>query len=200
MSDSAKAGSPHDAENTHSPFRKILVAPQLAIDALLFLLIWSALYILKAAMTKQESVLEHYHLQTWGWPYIIVQSLALLFAIVLFSFTRRRYFSPISGVPGPFLASFSRIWHIRSILAGNSHLDLSEQHDKYGKKPCRPTWDKTCTMFHRAFQTSLTAPCLGHFVRIAHSEVSVSHPNAVKQLLLASIQKVIIFRNSQYAV
>jgi hypothetical protein len=31
---------------------------------------------------------------------------------------------------------------------------------------------------------------LGHFVRIAHDEVSVSHPDAIKALLIAPLEKV----------
>lgn len=31
--------------------------------------------------------------------------------------------------------------------------------------------------------------CLGHFVRISHDEVSVSHPDAVKKLLLTPVPK-----------
>lgn len=44
----------------------------------------------------------------------------------------RRYFSPISHVPGPFVASFTRLWHIDRILKGDQNLELIRLHDKHG--------------------------------------------------------------------
>ncbi|KAK1753120.1 benzoate 4-monooxygenase cytochrome P450 [Echria macrotheca] len=72
----------------------------------------------------------------------------------------RRYFSPISDIPGPFAASFTRIWHILRILKGDQNLELIRLHDKHG-----------------------------HFVRIAPNEVSVNHPDAVKKVLAAPLHK-----------
>ncbi|KAK8069631.1 benzoate 4-monooxygenase cytochrome P450 [Apiospora phragmitis] len=70
--------------------------------------------------------------------------LGLLLAATLFLVSaRRRYLSPISHIPGPFLASFSRLWHLRQIWSGKQNLKLIEQHDRHG-----------------------------HFVRMAHNEVS----------------------------
>lgn len=43
-----------------------------------------------------------------------------------------------------------------------------------------------CVFSHVLFLTQVT----GYFVRIAENEVSVSHPDAVKQLLHANIAKV----------
>ncbi|KAI1340026.1 cytochrome P450 [Xylariaceae sp. FL0016] len=85
----------------------------------------------------------------------------LTFIVLLFAvFTKRVYFAPISQIPGPRFASFSRLWHIRQILKGHQNLSLIEQHDKHGQ-----------------------------FVRISHSEVSVSHPDGIKQLFLAPVPK-----------
>ncbi|KAB5566561.1 benzoate 4-monooxygenase cytochrome P450 [Coniochaeta sp. 2T2.1] len=72
----------------------------------------------------------------------------------------RRYFSPISDIPGPFVASLTRLWHVRHILKGDQNLELIRLHDKHG-----------------------------HFVRIAPNEVSVSHPDAVKKILAAPLRK-----------
>lgn len=44
----------------------------------------------------------------------------------------RRYCSPISDIPGPFTASFTRIWHVLHILKGDQNLELIRLHDKHG--------------------------------------------------------------------
>lgn len=44
-----------------------------------------------------------------------------------------RYLSPISDVPGPFLASFSRIWLIQLLRRGKGARELADLHEKYGK-------------------------------------------------------------------
>ncbi|KAK7931347.1 hypothetical protein PG985_002059 [Apiospora marii] len=98
--------------------------------------------------------------QNLSWGSVLVHlGLFLVTALFLVS-VRRRYLSPISHIPGPFLASFSRLWHLRQIWSGKQNLRLIEQHDYHG-----------------------------HFVRMAHNEVSVSHPGAVKALLLTTLPK-----------
>ncbi|KAF4974568.1 hypothetical protein FZEAL_8540 [Fusarium zealandicum] len=72
----------------------------------------------------------------------------------------RRYLSPISDIPGPFVASFTRIWHTNRILKGDQNLELIRLHEKHG-----------------------------HFVRMSYDEVSVSHPDAIKKVLLAPNHK-----------
>ncbi|KAK0747383.1 hypothetical protein B0T21DRAFT_417848, partial [Apiosordaria backusii] len=82
---------------------------------------------------------------------------------------------PISDIPGPFTASFTRIWHILRILNGDQKLELIRLHDKHG-----------------------------HFVRIAPNEVSLSHPDAIKKVLAspylhkAPWYKVIAFPDSRF--
>lgn len=44
----------------------------------------------------------------------------------------RRALSPLYDIPGPFAASFTRLWHIRRILKGDQNLELIRQHDKHG--------------------------------------------------------------------
>ncbi|KAK8014602.1 hypothetical protein PG990_007898 [Apiospora arundinis] len=98
------------------------------------------------------------HNMTWTF---VFAHFGLLFAAILFVVSvQRRYLSPISHIPGPLLASFSRLWHLRQIWSGKQNLKLIEQHDRHG-----------------------------HFVRMAHDEVSVSHPGAIKALLLATLPK-----------
>jgi hypothetical protein len=59
---------------------------------------------------------------------VAVVAIALLFVCV-----RRRYFSPLSHVPGPFVASFSAsLWHLWHILKGHVEVAVIEQHHKHG--------------------------------------------------------------------
>jgi hypothetical protein len=90
-----------------------------------------------------------------------VAFLAAHWAVALFSalFLRalyRRYASPLRKYPGPFLASFTRLWKVKSTASGRTHLDHIELHRKYGP-----------------------------VVRIAPNEVSVSSPEAARTLLSA---------------
>lgn len=73
----------------------------------------------------------------------------------------RRYLSPLSGVPGPFWASVTRLWYVKLIIDGDQNVQLSRLHRKHG-----------------------------HFVRLAPNEVSVTHPEAVKKILLQPMTKV----------
>lgn len=68
----------------------------------------------------------------------------------------KRYASPLRHYPGPFLASFTRLWKVISTASGNTHLEHIELHRKYGP-----------------------------FVRIAPNEISVSSPEAARTLLSA---------------
>lgn len=72
----------------------------------------------------------------------------------------RRFFSPLKTIPGPPLASLSRFWHLYHIIKGDQNLQLVNLHDKYD-----------------------------HFVRIAHNEVSVSHPDVIKKILITPLHK-----------
>ncbi|KAF1812842.1 cytochrome P450 [Eremomyces bilateralis CBS 781.70] len=73
---------------------------------------------------------------------------------------RRRYFSSVSDIPGPFLASFSKLWQLYHVWDGHTEAATLKAHEKYGK-----------------------------FVRISHREVSVSDPEAIKALLVAPLRK-----------
>ncbi|KAI9877155.1 MAG: Telomerase protein component 1 [Pleopsidium flavum] len=84
--------------------------------------------------------------------------MVLLFVVAIA--LKRRYFSPISDIPGPFLASFSVFWKLWHIIDGHNEERAIALHKEHGD-----------------------------FVRISHNEVSVSHPDAVSQLLLARVHK-----------
>ncbi|KAK4159610.1 cytochrome P450 [Cladorrhinum sp. PSN259] len=72
----------------------------------------------------------------------------------------RRFLHPLRGIPGPALASVSRLWHLYHILKGDQNLALIALHEKHGP-----------------------------FIRLAHNEVSVSHPDGIRKILLAPLHK-----------
>lgn len=84
-----------------------------------------------------------------------------IFLIIITIAIRRRYFSSLSHVPGPFWASITRLWHVYHIYQGDHNTTLLALHERYG-----------------------------HFVRIAPNEVSVSHPDGPTILLQALLRKV----------
>lgn len=84
---------------------------------------------------------------------------SLLVAVLSILFWRR-YLSPLRDIPGPFAASLTRLWHMKRILKGDQNLELIRLHEEHG-----------------------------HFVRIAPDEISVSHPDALKKILLAPLRK-----------
>ena len=68
----------------------------------------------------------------------------------------KRYASPLRKYPGPLLASFSRLWKVRSTASGQTQYDHIRIHEKYGP-----------------------------VVRIAPNEVSISSPEAARTVLSA---------------
>lgn len=44
----------------------------------------------------------------------------------------RRYLSPLSDIPGPYAASFTRLWHMNRILKGDQSSELIRLHDRHG--------------------------------------------------------------------
>ncbi|KAJ5833375.1 hypothetical protein N7474_001686, partial [Penicillium riverlandense] len=84
----------------------------------------------------------------------------LLVCAVLARAVVRRYWTPIRDIPGPFLASFSSLWQVYQLWKGHTEEEIIKLHKKHG-----------------------------YFVRIRDNEVSVSHPDAVRQLLHANIVK-----------
>ncbi|KAH9886861.1 cytochrome P450 [Xylariomycetidae sp. FL2044] len=78
-----------------------------------------------------------------------------LVCIVLSILLRRYWCSSIADVPGPRWARLTRLWHMYQIWTGHQNLTILELHEKHG-----------------------------HFVRIAPNEVSITHPEAIKKLIL----------------
>ncbi|OIW28211.1 cytochrome P450 [Coniochaeta ligniaria NRRL 30616] len=82
----------------------------------------------------------------------ILVGVSLLVTRILY----KRYASPLRKYPGPFLASFSRLWKVISTASGRTHLQHIELHRRYGP-----------------------------VVRIAPNEVSIASPEAARNLLSA---------------
>jgi hypothetical protein len=81
---------------------------------------------------------------------------AILLSSILLRSLYKRYASPLRQYPGPFLASITRLWKVKSTASGRTHLDHIALHRKYGP-----------------------------VVRIAPNEVSISSPEAARTLLSA---------------
>jgi hypothetical protein len=64
-----------------------------------------------------------------GWFDIAVAGLVILLSL----YTWRRCFSTISDIPGLFVASFTRLWHMMIILNGDQKLEAVRLHEKHGK-------------------------------------------------------------------
>lgn len=88
--------------------------------------------------------------------YLIAHWLLLLPTIFVVRLLYVRYASPLRRYPGPWLASVSRLWKVKSTMSGRTHLDHVELHQKYGP-----------------------------IVRIAPNEVSLASPEAARLLLSA---------------
>lgn len=83
-------------------------------------------------MDSIKDSLWYRELRNAGLPF---QAAVLIGTIIVLTVTRRRFFSPISSIPGPFLSSITRLWHLKQIASGKQNLKLIEQHDKHGMIP-----------------------------------------------------------------
>lgn len=119
---------------------------------------------------------------------------AAVVGLVLLVAVKRRYFTSIRDIPGPFVASFSSLWQIYHLFKGHTEVEIIKLHRKHGtnsssRRNCCPF----CALYSAlVFEIYLTVASLllGDFVRIAENEVSVAHPDAVRLLLHANIRKV----------
>ncbi|CAL3962652.1 hypothetical protein PZA11_000249 [Diplocarpon coronariae] len=88
----------------------------------------------------------------------LLAAATILFTAVL---VRRRYFSPLAGIPGPFFASFSAsLWQLHHTLKGHIEVAVIEQHQKHGT-----------------------------FVRTGHNEISICDPVAIRAVLMSHMDK-----------
>ncbi|KUJ11216.1 cytochrome P450 [Mollisia scopiformis] len=92
-------------------------------------------------------------------PYVKLAGGGILIFVALI-FVRRRWFSSISDIPGPFLGSFSVLWQIVHALKGHTEEETIAEHRKHGD-----------------------------FVRIGYNEVSIGHPDAINEVLKSQMNK-----------
>ncbi|KAK8110343.1 uncharacterized protein PG998_006800 [Apiospora kogelbergensis] len=97
---------------------------------------------------------------SYGFSSWLARLAGLTFALAVYLALHRRFWSPLALVPGPRLASITRLCHAYHIFKGDNS-----------------TWTRA---LHKQY---------GHFVRIAPNEVSVSHPDGPALILQASLRK-----------
>ncbi|KAI0554689.1 benzoate 4-monooxygenase cytochrome P450 [Xylaria curta] len=86
--------------------------------------------------------------------------LGVCFLLLSAFLLHRRYGTTLRQVPGPFWASFGSGWQIWHAIKGDIEKAMMKLHEEHG-----------------------------HFVRISHEEVSCSHPDAVRAILLQPLVK-----------
>ena len=60
--------------------------------------------------------------------------LVLIVVVVLFVRSiKRRYFSTLSSIPGPFIASFTRTWRIKEVYSGHVEETELRLHQVHGR-------------------------------------------------------------------
>jgi hypothetical protein len=62
------------------------------------------------------------------WPLIPV---LILLALVV----KRKYFTSLRDIPGPFLASVSSLWKIKQIIRGHTEEEMLALHMRHGMRP-----------------------------------------------------------------
>lgn len=88
-----------------------------------------------------------------SWASVLVASCALFLVYEFLWIVYCRTLHPLSRIPGPFLASFSRVWIWKNVGRGNLDTTELDLHRRYGR-----------------------------LVRIAPNELSCSDPEAIKEL------------------
>jgi hypothetical protein len=68
-----------------------------------------------------------------GYATYLTLAVGAVLAFVTLIFIRRRYFSSISDIPGPFLGSFSVLWQIVHAIKGHTEEATIAEHKKHGK-------------------------------------------------------------------
>ena len=64
----------------------------------------------------------------------VAQVVFIVLSLVTVSvFVKSRYFSPISDIPGPLLASFGTCFQVFQVLKGKSDQEILQLHRKHGR-------------------------------------------------------------------
>lgn len=74
------------------------------------------------------------------WTMFKLHILGVALALLTGRLVYRRYFSPLSSYPGPFLASLTRLWKVWVVSKGQTQHEFIQLHRKYGK--LERSWDR----------------------------------------------------------
>lgn len=81
-----------------------------------------------------------FHMANWPVTHSVIDGLTTawndailwLLAVFVLYLIHVRYNSPLRNVPGPLLASLTRLWKVKTILTARQELVLLELHRKHG--------------------------------------------------------------------
>lgn len=59
--------------------------------------------------------------------------IALVFGLLIVRSIKRRYFSALSSIPGPFAASLTRAWRIKEVYYGHVEETELKLHEEHGR-------------------------------------------------------------------
>lgn len=93
----------------------------------------------------------------WAWT-VFLPLLAICYVIYF------RYATSLRKVPGPFFASFTRLWKLRKTLKGDFERTNIDLHRRYGELQRAQQNETTLTLYS------------GPIVRIGPNEVSIDDP------------------------
>ena len=80
-------------------------------------------------MTTSTNLLDNIpHMHTLLYEYFYLIPVVILIPYVVY----QRFFSSLAGIPGPFLASLTPWWLVRTIRQHNFHREIQRLHEKYG--------------------------------------------------------------------
>jgi hypothetical protein len=96
----------------------------------------AAVDILKAGLQKMADLAGFIAVPFDIWALFKQHILLTVLVCLIGRIVHRRYFSPLSSYPGPFLASFTRLWKVWSVYKGHAQEDCIRMHRKYGKLAC----------------------------------------------------------------
>ena len=82
-----------------------------------------------------------------------------------------RLFHPLRDIPGPFLASISRLWIVWKTTNGDIELTERDLHARHGMQ----AW-----VLHDFNRRQSTQSRVGYMVRVAPNEFTCSDPEAIK--------------------
>ena len=120
-------------------------------------------------------------LSAWSQTVDYVRANVFLAAFVAFILylLNVRYNTPLRQIPGPYLASFTRLWKVSTILTTRQEVVMMQLHKRHGNY-------LSPQVAFRKHQTSDIGVFLGRLVRIGPNEISVADPEALKVIYGAS--------------